>query len=219
MITGVVADGQTGHPEGSQTDRITQLYGTNITNKEYLETGYPEELEVLRQGLTGDAFETFCNQKVYWGDDHPELPYGANVWDENGPVNLSALNETEKERYGIDDALIGGDGYRILDRLKWRIREGQSVAFFRSLPGGSGDITCDLNWLDTDSSLKLTLFAPDGMMGPYYDISDGKADGRIFLRISRDANLSCGDWYVVIEAERIDPEKTDGVQPFIVFFY
>ena len=219
MTAGVVAAEKTDHSGNGQTDLRTQLHGFNITNKEYMEIVYPAEIETLRQSLTKDAFEKFYNQHVYWENDPPELPYGANVWTENGPVNLSALNETEKERYGIDETLISGDGYRILDHLNWHIREGRSIAFFRSIPAGSGNITCDLNWRDTDSSLKLTIFAPDGVMGPYYDISDGRPDGRIFLQISRDMNPSCGDWYVVIEAETIDAGKTDGIQPFIVFFY
>jgi len=219
MTVGLVAAEKKDLSGNGQTGLIIQLQGSNLTNKEFLETVYPDELEALRQSLSEDAFETFCNQKVYWGNDHPELPYGANVWTENGPVNLNALNATEKERYGIDEVILSGDGYRILDRLKWHIRKGTSVAFFQSIPAGSGNITCNLNWQDANSSLKFTIFAPDGMMGPYYDSSDGRTDGRIFLQVSREATLSSGDWYVVIEPEKIDAGKTDGVQPFIVFFY
>jgi hypothetical protein len=198
-----------------QIDRTNQLYGTTITYGEYLRIVNPGKLEILRQNTDPETFERFCNQTVYWGNDYPSLPYGATIWKENGPLNAGALNVTEKKRYGIENAVISSDGYRIVGSLNWHIKKGESLSFRRSLPEGLDTVTCDLTWLNPASSLKIMIFGPDGMMGPYYDSSDGKENGRIFLQISRDRKLTGGDWYVVIDAEKTDGET----QPFRLLFY
>jgi hypothetical protein len=216
MIASVSAAGEkTGPPHDKQMFLINQLRGTNMTTCEFMEIVYPEEYNVLRQRLSKDAFEEFCIQTYYWGDDYPELAYGADIWTERGPLNISALNETERERYGLRDTVIGGNGYRIMSYLKWHIRQGETKSFHRSIQSGLNNVTCDLTWLNTKSSLKLTIFTPDGMMGPYHDSSDGKENGRIFLQLFRGRNLTCGDWYVVIEAEKTAEEA----QPFRLLFY
>ncbi len=216
IVSGVTAAEREINPAGNnQIDLINQLYGTNITYREYMECVNPKNLEIMRQSVSPEKFDEFCNQKVYWGNDYPSIPYGANIWKENGPLNLSALNETEKGHYGIENAIIGGKGYRILGYLNRQIKTGESVSYRRSIPTGMSDITCDLNWLNPESSLKITIFGPDGMMGPYYDSSDGKVDGRIFLQISRDRDLTGGDWYIVIEAD----ETAGETQPFRLLFY
>ncbi|WFN36929.1 hypothetical protein L1994_00590 [Methanomicrobium antiquum] len=154
------------------------------------------------------------NLQKYCGDEYPGLPYGANIWDENGPVNLSALNKSEKKKYGLESALIGGNGYVVLGYMKNEIGEGESIPFYKQMPGETENFTIDLNWMNTKSRLKLTIFAPDGIMGPYYDESDGLVNGRLFLRISRPEGVESGEWYVVIEAE-----KTEDKQPFIYLMY
>lgn len=216
IISGVAAaEKKTDSSHNDKINQINQLHGTNITYREYMEIVNPEKLEIMRRSVSQETFDEFCNQEVYWGNDYPSLPYGANIWKETGPLNLSALNETEKRDYGIENAIIGGNGYRILDYLDWQIKTGESISFYRRFPTGMKNITCDLNWLNPKNSLKITIFCPDGMMGPYYDSSDGKDDGRIFLQISRDGDLTGGDWYVVIEAETIARET----QPFRLLFY
>lgn len=216
IISSVAAtDRKTNSLGNDQIDLLEQVHGTNISYKEYLEIVNPEKLKVMRQSFSKDAFNEFCNQNVYWGNDYPSLLYGANIWKEDGPLNLSTLNETEKGHYGIENAIIGGKGYRILGYLNRQIKTGESVSYHRSIPSGMSDITCDLNWLNPKSSLKITIFGPDGMMGPYFDSSDGKVDGRIFLQISRDRDLTGGNWYVVIEAEKTAGET----QPFRLLFY
>lgn len=216
IISSVAAtDRETNPSENDRIDLLKQVHGTNATYREYLEIVNPEKLEMMRQSFPMDTFKEFCNQNVYWGNDYPLLPYGANIWKETGPLNLNALNETEKGHYGIENAIIGGNGYRILGYLNRQIITGESISYHRSIPSGMSDITCDLNWLNPKSSLKITIFSPDGMMGPYDDSSDGKVDGRIFLQISRDRDLTCGNWYIVIDAEK----TAGGTQPFRLLFY
>ena len=216
IISGAAATERNPDPSvNDQIDRINQLYGTNITYGEYLKIVNPGKLEIMRQNTAQETFDEFCNQTVYWGNDYPSPPNGATIWKENGPLNLGALSVTEKKWYGIENAVISRDGYRIVGSLNGHIKTGESLSFHRTLPEGLKNITCDLTWLTTKSSLKITIFSPDGMMGPYYDSSDGKADGRIFLQISRDRDLTGGDWYVVIEAEKTSGET----QPFRLIFY
>jgi len=217
IISGAAAaDRETNPHNNDRIDLINQLHGTNITYREYMEVVNPKNLDIMRRSVSQETFDEFCNQIVYWGNDYPSLPYGADIWTENGPLNLSALNETDKRNYGIGHAIIGGNGYRILDYLDWQIKTGEPVSFYRHFPDGMENITCDLNWIDKESSLKIMIFGPDGMMGPYYDSSDGKDDGRIFLRIFRNGGLTGGDWYTVTEAEHTAYGKP---QAFRLSFY
>lgn len=216
LFSGVATAKGDADPSGAdQIGLVEQLYGTNITFRDYLEIVNPGKIEVMRQSLSHDAFEEFCSQQVYWGNDYPSLPYGATIWKETGPVNLSALNETGKRNYGIQNAIVGGKGYKILGYLNRNIKTREFVSFYRNIPSGLKDLSVDLNWIDTKSTLIITIFSPDGMMGPYDDASDGNVDGRIFLQVSRDRDLTGGDWYVVIEAEKTAGET----QPFRLLFY
>ena len=69
------------------------------------------------------------------------------------------------------------------------ITQGQSNWYSYVVPSGKTSITTDLNWGDTSDSLSLTIFAPDGTLGPYYDSADGVTNGRINLAISRPPGL------------------------------
>ena len=74
------------------------------------------------------------------------------------------------------------------------ITQGQSNWYSYVVPSGKTSITTDLNWGDTSDSLSLTIFAPDGTLGPYYDSADGVTNGRINLAISRPTGLAPGTW-------------------------
>ena len=216
VISGIAgAEKNNEFPEDPPIDLMNQLYGTNITYCEYLKITNPEQIEIMQQSVSLETFDEFCSQTVYWGNDSLSLPYGANIWEDNEPLNLSALSESEKKNYGIEQAIIGGNGYRIFDYLDWQIKTGDHLAFYRRIPLGLENITCDLDWIDTNSSLKITIFSPDGIMGPYYDSSDGEVDGRIYLQVYRDRALTGGDWYIIIEPEKLAREK----QLFRLLFY
>jgi len=199
----------------NQTDLVLQVYSKNITWCEYLEITNAEKLRVLQQTVSEKTYQDFCVQPVFWGDNDPSLPYGADIWNDDGPLNMGALNETEKRNYGIEHAIIGGEGYRILDFLNWQVKYGEPVSFQRRFPSGMEVVTFDLNWINPESSLKITVFGPDCTAGPYHDESDGKADGRIFLELYREENITGGDWYAVIDAEKVSGDS----QPFRLLFY
>jgi len=74
------------------------------------------------------------------------------------------------------------------------ITQGETDWYYYVVSSGTTSIITDLNWGDTSDSLALTIFAPDGTLGPYYDSSDGVIDGRINLEISRTTGLAPGTW-------------------------
>ena len=74
------------------------------------------------------------------------------------------------------------------------ITQGETDWYSISVPSGKSSITADLNWGYTPDSLSLSVIAPDGTFGPYYDAADGVTDGRIFLTFSRTGGIAPGAW-------------------------
>ncbi len=114
------------HADEKQLEIINEIYGQDMTKGEYWATVYPEEYAMLKENLTAEEFEDFCSMEKYWGDDHPELPYGANFWDENGPVSLTSLAKQGKNSIDINELKTDESGYviqgtanteSVLDRL------------------------------------------------------------------------------------------------------
>ncbi len=43
------------------------------------------------------------------------------------------------------------------------------------------------------------VYTPDGkVLGPYYDDSDGKTDGRINLNIANPSGVAAGEWHLKV---------------------
>ena len=99
------------HADEKQIAIIKELYGTKITQGEYWEKVYPNELAELKKNIPEKQYAEFYNSMRYWGDDHPELPNGANVWDENGPVNLKEISSEEKREFGLENLKTDESGY------------------------------------------------------------------------------------------------------------
>ncbi|MDD4254632.1 MAG: hypothetical protein PHP59_04560 [Methanofollis sp.] len=51
----------------------------------------------------------------------------------------------------------------------------------------------DMRW-EGDGDHALTVYHPGGILGTFRDGSDGKEDGRIFLRFSREGGVAAGAW-------------------------
>ncbi|HQD26633.1 pre-peptidase C-terminal domain-containing protein [Methanoculleus sp. DTU007] len=73
------------------------------------------------------------------------------------------------------------------------IKQGESKWYSLNVPAGKKELFIDLNWGDTSNSLRLMVYAPDAVLGPYYDAYDG-VNGRICLRISDSVSLFPGTW-------------------------
>ncbi|MBP2134201.1 hypothetical protein J2128_002167 [Methanomicrobium sp. W14] len=102
------------HANESQLELINEIYGQKMTQGEFWQLVFPEEYTMMKDNMTPEEFKNFSETEKYWGDDHPELPYGANVWDENGPVNLNEISDEEKEGLGLGGVIVDDSGYIIL---------------------------------------------------------------------------------------------------------
>ncbi|MDI6897939.1 hypothetical protein [Methanocella conradii] len=59
----------------------------------------------------------------------------------------------------------------------------------------STSLSVDLKWNNPADDLRLMIYTPDGhILGPYYDGSDGKSDGRISLEVDNQAGVAAGAW-------------------------
>jgi hypothetical protein len=99
------------HADEKQLEMIKELYGAKITYGEFWGKVFPDQLAKMKKNLPEEQYMEFSNMVVYWGDDHPELPYGASVWDESGPVNLREIRSEEKQKFGLEDLKTDPSGY------------------------------------------------------------------------------------------------------------
>jgi len=85
------------------------------------------------------------------------------------------------------------------------ITQGETDWYSSYVPPGTTGVEVDLNWGDVSDSLTLTIYTPDGYtLGPYYDSSDGKTDGRIHLYIQKASGyVASGTWYFKVYGDNI----------------
>jgi len=83
------------------------------------------------------------------------------------------------------------------------ITQGETDWYYYVVSSGTSSITADLNWGGTSDSLSLTIVAPDGTIGPYYDAADGIANGRITLMITRTGGLAPGTWRFKVYGDQV----------------
>ncbi|PKL58784.1 MAG: peptidase domain-containing protein [Methanomicrobiales archaeon HGW-Methanomicrobiales-5] len=88
------------------------------------------------------------------------------------------------------------------------ISQGQVVAYSRVVSPGTSSMITDLNWGNPANSLSLTIVAPDGVLGPFYDSADGTTNGRIALSISSPTGLTPGTWKFYIEGYHVTGTQT-----------
>lgn len=198
---------------------LNEHWGGNITVGQLEQIAYePEVIEQIKANVPKEQLDVIWNRPYYWSSRHPwgvdnntECPYGANVWEESRPLNLKKLNASQKQEMGIENAVTDKSGCRIIGYMDKSITQGEMKSFQRQMPENLTRFTYDLFWQDPGNSLKLTIFAPDGMMGPYYDDSDGITNGRIFFQITRPECVASGNWHAVVEGERVN-----GTQQFML---
>jgi hypothetical protein len=115
---------------------------------------------------------------------------------------VSALNVEKTKEYSVTPA-----GNLHIPTLKplvtSTIYQGQVVVYSRVVSPGTPSMITDLNWGNPANSLSLTIVAPDGAIGPYYDSSDGTTNGRIALSVSSPTGLTPGTWLFYLDGYRV----------------
>lgn len=133
------------------------------------------------------------------------LPYGAVYSPEAGDividgemvVNMAALHtvraaEQAKDTY--DNQISPGE-------TKWHSA---------SVGDAVESVNFDVKWADPDSKIRLMIYTPDGkVLGPYYDDSDGKTDGRINLNVANPMGVAAGEWHLKVTSEDTDLLRSD----------
>ncbi|MEN6442356.1 MAG: peptidase domain-containing protein [Methanoregula sp.] len=116
---------------------------------------------------------------------------------------VSAMNVEKSTGYTVNPATNLRLPLVITPLITGGITQGQTVWQTKVVSSGTTTMFVDLNWGNNANSLTLTVFAPDGTLGPYYDSSDGITNGRIYLMISKSPSLTPGTWSFRIYGDRI----------------
>jgi len=92
------------------------------------------------------------------------------------------------------------------------IAQGERDYYSTYVPPGKTSFSHYLSWGSVANSLALTIETPSGILGTYYDSSDGSTDGRISLRISRASGLALGTWPSSVYGHRVSGTETYSYQ-------
>jgi len=115
--------------------------------------------------------------------------------------------------------VAGSDGYVItpaayegrellnLLRNDATIHQGESDRYSHAVQPGTSQMTVDLNWGNTASSLSLTIAAPSTVVGTFHDADDGVTDGRIHITVSRSPCIEAGTWEFLVYGEQVSGEE------------
>lgn len=80
---------------------------------------------------------------------------------------------------------------------------GEKTAIFSKYVGaGTQSLIVSLYSGDRSDPLSVTIITPDKTLGPFYDSSDGKADGRIDLKITIPDTTPGGYWKFLIHSRK-----------------
>ncbi|PKL62896.1 MAG: hypothetical protein CVV31_03540 [Methanomicrobiales archaeon HGW-Methanomicrobiales-2] len=82
------------------------------------------------------------------------------------------------------------------------IAQGETDWYSTNVAAGKTELIVDLNWGDSSDSLRLTIYAPDSVIGPYYDAYDG-VNGRIYVRIRDSNGLYPGTWQFAVYGDDV----------------
>jgi len=131
---------------------------------------------------------------------------------------LAPIVSAQQEDRNSTIIVVPGDGVKSpgFSTLAYdTIVQGETDYFTKYVASGTTQLTLDLNWGTPSNSLSLTVDTPIGSYGPYYDSSDGRADGRIVLVMSRSGqSLPAGTWYF-----RVFGQYVTGVEDYTFLAY
>ncbi|MBT0732087.1 hypothetical protein KH990_01670 [Methanoculleus bourgensis] len=113
-------------------------------------------------------------------------------------VTTVAAQETSNHNYIVTPAgeTITEDNPPFTPMTAGSITQGETKWYSIYIAPGTMEFAIDLNWGDASNSLRLRIYAPDTVLGPYYDAYDG-VDGRLYLQIKNSNDsvpLHPGTW-------------------------
>lgn len=92
----------------------------------------------------------------------------------------------------------------VMPMVSSSITQGQTNWHYRLVNYYTTSLNYDLNWGNSANSLRLRIYTPDGyVLGPYYDLSDGRTDGRINIDITKSGGVAQGTWYSEVYGDRV----------------
>lgn len=80
--------------------------------------------------------------------------------------------------------------------------EEKTAIFSKYVASGTPYIVVSLYSGDPADPLSVTIITPDKTLGPYYDASDGKTDGRIDLKITSPETMTPGYWKFMVHSRK-----------------
>lgn len=72
----------------------------------------------------------------------------------------------------------------------------------------------DMTW-EGNGDHVLTIYYPSGILGTFRDDSDGREDGRIFLRISQEGGIETGPWHFKTTTPLVASSENDTFQMYL----
>jgi len=119
-------------------------------------------------------------------------------------VPTIAAQETGEHNYIVTPAgeTVTENNPPFIPMTAGSIKQGETNWYSTNVAAGTTELIIDLNWGNASNSLRLTVHAPDAVLGPYYDAYDG-VNGRIYLRIKDSVGLHPGTWRFEIYGDRV----------------
>ncbi|WP_174590859.1 peptidase domain-containing protein [Methanocella conradii] len=97
-----------------------------------------------------------------------------------------------------------GTSFSILASLSDYISQGQIKWGYKTISGYVTSFGAELYWGNPANSLSMTIITPDGyVLGPYYDIIDGRLNGDIPIVISRSSGVAQGTYAFKIYGDQV----------------
>jgi len=144
-------------------------------------------------------------------------PRGAVILCFFGVVVVAAIGAAALLSHSVRPSAPADQGIRITDpdfSGTPLSPEGNTTIFTKYVSSGTPYILVDLNSGDPADPLSLSVITPDRVLGPYTDSSDGKLDGRIYLRIAQSGNLTPGPWKFIVHSNQTIEIGSAGQYPW-----
>lgn len=121
------------------------------------------------------------------------FPGDIHITDRYTPTQIRGTlpEERQENMTGTGFPAQNGTGY-----------EEKTALFSKYVAAGIPYIIVSLYSNDPADPVSMTVITPDKTLGPFYDVSDGKTDGRIDLKINNPDTLPSGYWKFLIHSRK-----------------